>query len=425
MVDNSDVLGAVKSYCRRFLKPKPFVPGETYIPVAQQVITEREMLGLVEVALEGQFAAGEKAEQFEKEMASFIGMPFASFCNSGSSANLLALKSLYLQPGMEVITPAAAFPTTISPILQCGLVPVFIDIEMGTYNPSPEAIEDALSEKTRVVLLSHALGNPCDMSWIVQICDDGSLDGEDIFLVEDNCDSLGSEYKGKKTGSFGSLSTLSFYPAHITSTGEGGMVLSYAESLKKRVDSFRDWGRNCWCKPGQEDTCHRRFDFQMGTLPEGYDHKYIYSNIGYNFKATEMQAALGVAQMQSLPGFVEKRRSHFSLLYSGLKDLEDRFLLPIPEPHSNPSWFGFPLALREGNLRELIQKLEGARIGTRRLFAGNILRHPAYKDIPHRKVGDLPNTDLCMNQTFWIGVHPGITLRMINYILEVFHEKLF
>lgn len=420
MKDKSGIFSVVREYLNDAFKPDPFVPGKTYIPVAKQVIGVREILTLVEVALLGKFSSGPMTEEFEKKMTEYIGMPHASFCNSGSSANLLALLALGLRPGQEVITTAAAFPTTINPILQCRLVPVFIDIELGSYNPSPEAICEALSEKTGAILIGHALGNPCDMRKILQIAVKNL-----VWVCEDNCDSLGSEYREAKTGSFGSLSTLSFYPAHHISCGEGGMVLSFSPSLKKEIDSFRDWGRNCTCRPGEDNRCGHRFNLKMGDLPLGYDHKYIYSKIGYNLKATDMQAALGIAQMESLPRFVEKRRENFALLYEGLKDLEDHFILPIPEPNSKPSWFGFPLTLREGregSLLELIKKLERAGIGTRRLFAGNILRHPAYKDIPYRKVGDLPNTDITMNQSFWIGVHPGITDEMICYMIDTIKE---
>ena len=415
------VFRCVEDYCRSAFEPVPFVPGETYIPVAKQIIGERVMLYLVDAALSGKFASGPWTDRFEARLAKYVGTKYASFCSSGSSANLLALCALPLKPGDEVITPAAVFPTTVSPMVQRDLVPVFVDIELGTYNPTPEAIEEAIGERTKAILVSHALGNPWKMDKILKIAEDKAL-----WLVEDACDSLGSEYMGRRIGSFGHLSTLSFYPAHLLSCGEGGAVLSSDLCLKTQVESFRDWGRSCTCRPGQENRCGKRFDQQMGDLPYGYDHKYIYSNIGYNLKATDLQAAIGLAQMDRLDsdplrmGFVEARRRNFNALYEGLKHLEDRFILPVPTPSSTPCWFGFALTLREeGERHAWVTELESRKIGTRLLFAGNILRQPGYLNIPHRTVGELKNTDKVMRDAFWIGVHPGITEEMLEYMIKV------
>lgn len=411
-------LGSAARFCDEAFKPEPFVPGKTYIPVAKQVIGRREVLNLIQVALDGHCACGPYAERFEKALASYVGTDYASFCNSGSSANLLALAALKLRPGREVITTTAVFPTTVNPILQLGLVPVFVDIELGTYNPTPEAIEEAVKHgKTRAIIVSHALGNPCQMHTIMDI----AL-RHDLFVIEDNCDSLGTEYGVRRTGSFGHLATQSFYPAHHISCGEGGAVLTSSASLKIKVESFRDWGRDCTCRPGEHNRCGHRFDLQWGKLPLGYDHKYVYSEIGYNMKATDLQAALGLAQMEALPSFVEARRENWSKLYQGLEDLEDRFILPIPLPGSAPSWFGFALTLRRGDRLQVVRALEEKGVGTRLLFAGNILKQPGYLHIPHRTVGELINTDQAMCNSFWVGVHPGLTLEMVDYMVETIRE---
>ena len=386
--------------------------------MAKQVIGRREVLNLIQVALDGKYACGVYAEKFEKALAEYVGTGYASFCNSGSSANLLALAALKLQPGKEVITTAAVFPTTVNPILQLGLIPVFVDIELGSYNPTSEAIEEAVKHgKTRAIIVSHALGNPCQMHTIMDIAV-----RHDLFVIEDNADSLGTEYEGLRTGSFGHLATQSFYPAHHLSTGEGGMVLTSSSALKQKVESFRDWGRDCTCRPGEQNRCGHRFNQVKGKLPLGYDHKYVYSEIGYNMKGTDLQAALGCAQMEALPSFVEARRENWSKLYQGLEDLEDRFIFQIPLPGSAPSWFGFVLTLRRGDRLGMVQELERRGIGTRLLFAGNILKQPGYLRIPHRVVGDLKNTDKVMRDSFWVGVHPGLTSEMIEYMVETIRE---
>jgi CDP-6-deoxy-D-xylo-4-hexulose-3-dehydrase len=349
-------------------------------------------------------------------------------CNSGSSANLLAISALTspalgedrLVAGDEVVTVAAGFPTTVNPIIHNGLSPVFVDIGLGTYEADPTAVADAIGPRTRAIVLAHTLGNPFDLDAI------GALaKAHDLWLIEDNCDALGATYRGQTTGTFGDLATLSFYPAHHITMGEGGAVLTSQPKLKTVVESCSDWGRDCWCAPGKADTCGKRFDWQLGELPAGYDHKYIYSHIGYNLKATDMQAAVGVSQLAKLPRFIEARRRNWTRLRAGLVDASEFLLLPEATPHSEPSWFGFAVTVREDapfTRRALIQHLEERRIGTRLLFGGNLLRQPAYRDIRHRVVGELVNTDVVMNQTFWCGVYPGITDVMVDYVAESIRE---
>lgn len=396
----------------------PFVPGETYIPVAQQTLSGNEAVYLSRVAQSGHFSAGEYSQQFEKALSGYLGMDYACLCNSGSSANLLAVSALKISRGGEVILPAAIFPTTLNPILQCGLVPVFVDIQEGTYNPSMVSLEGAISKKTRAVVACHTLGNPCDMKEMVE----WSM-VKQLWLIEDNCDALGSTLEGKLTGSFGDVSTLSFYPAHHISTGEGGAVFSRYPRIHRSILSLRDWGRDCTCPPGVDNLCRKRFSWKMGDLPLGYDHKYIYSHIGYNFKPTDMMAAVGLGQMEILEEIIAARKRNFQLLYEGVKDLEEFFELPVATRNSSPSWFGFPLTLRPPwERRKVVYELEKGRIGTRMLFAGNILRHPAYAHIPHRKAEVLYNTDRFMDSTFWIGVHPGLDQARIDYMIEALHR---
>ncbi len=357
-------------------------------------------------------------------------MRHAILCNSGSSANLLALSALtspklnerQLRPCDEVITLAAGFPTTVNPILQNLLMPVFLDIELGTYNVNVALLETAVSSRTKAIMIAHTLGNPFNLDAVLEVANKHNL-----WLIEDNCDAVGSTYNGRLTGSFGHLSTVSFYPAHHITMGEGGCVLTNRAKLKKLVESFRDWGRDCWCAPGVANTCGKRFGWQLGDLPEGYDHKYIYSHIGYNLKMTDMQAAVGVAQLDKLPSFIATRKQNWQLLYDGLKRYEEFFVLPEATPNSDPSWFGFLLTVRPDapfSRNELVQYLEANQVATRLLFSGNITRQPAYQNIPYRVVGDLTNTDTVMNQTFWIGVYPRINLEMIAYVLSVFAKFL-
>lgn len=402
-----------------------FVPGVTPVPVSGKVFDDDEIRALVASSLDFWLTAGRFADQFEQDFARWFGLRHAMLCNSGSSANLLAMSALTsprmgdrrLRPGDEVITVAAGFPTTVNAILQNSLVPVFLDIEISTYNVDAAQIEEAIGPRTRAIMLAHTLGNPFDLSTAMAIAKK-----HDLWVVEDTCDALGSTYDGKLVGTFGDLATCSFYPAHHITAGEGGCVVTDASVLKTVVESFRDWGRDCWCATGKDNTCGKRFDQKIGDLPLGYDHKYCYSHIGYNLKATDMQAAVLVAQMKKLPGFIERRKRNFVRLHEGLRDLEHLFVLPHATPRSDPSWFGFPLTVREDvNRREVVRWLEGHKIATRLLFGGNLLRHPAYKGIPKRVVGDLINTDRAMRDTFWIGIYPGITDAMVDYVVDIFH----
>ncbi|GAK51711.1 DegT/DnrJ/EryC1/StrS aminotransferase [Candidatus Moduliflexus flocculans] len=404
--------------------PQPFRPGIDPVPHGGRVFDAEEIESLVEAALDFWLTTGQYAAQFEQDFAKFLGMRYALLCNSGSSANLLALSSLtspklkerQLRPGDEVITVAAGFPTTLNPILQNNLVPVLLDIELPTYNIDIQYLEEAIHPHTKAILLAHTLGNPFPIDAVIDVARRHNL-----WIIEDNCDALGSTYKGRLTGTFGDLATFSFYPAHHITMGEGGCVLTNAEVLRTLVASFRDWGRDCWCSPGHDNTCARRFEWKLGTLPQGYDHKYIFSHIGYNLKLTDMQAAIGVAQLRKLPEFIEARRRNWQHLFDGLHALEEFFVLPCPAPESQPSWFGFPLTVRTTapfTRQRIIRFLEQQNISTRLLFGGNLLRHPAYQDIPHRIVGTLTNTDVIMNQTFWIGVYPGLTEVMLNYVID-------
>jgi CDP-6-deoxy-D-xylo-4-hexulose-3-dehydrase len=406
---------------------KPFVPGETPVQVAGRVFDAAEMESLIDSALDFWLTTGRFAERFEREFAKFIGVRTSTLVNSGSSANLLAVSALTserlgerrLRAGDEVITVAAGFPTTVNPMIQAGLVPVFVDIRLGTYNIDPSQLEPALSDKTRAVMIAHTLGNPFDLDAVIAFAKK-----HDLWLIEDCCDAVGSTYRGQKVGTFGDLATTSFYPAHHITMGEGGAVLTEKPLLKTLVESFRDWGRDCWCAPGDANTCGKRFDWQLGELPYGYDHKYSYSHIGYNLKATDLQAAIGVAQLKKLPGFIEARKRNFAILKAGLADLTEYFALPEATPNSDPAWFGFPILLQPNapfGRKELITYLDEKKIGTRLLFGGNLTRQPAYKDIRYRKIGALENSDLVMNQLFWIGVFPGLTQPMLDYMIEALH----
>lgn len=394
-----------------------FQPNVTYIPASGMVVGDTERVLLHQAADELLLCSNHFAAQFEREFAAFMRVRFCSLTNSGSSANLLALTALELPKGGEVITCATGFPTTVNPIIQNGLIPVFVDSTLPTYNVDVEQLEVALSPRTCAVMLAHTLGNPFDLREVGKFCARHNL-----ALVEDCCDAVGAEYDGAPVGSWGELATVSFYPAHHLTMGEGGAVLTDDPKLRKIVESYRDWGRDCWCEPGCDNTCGKRFSWKLGDLPAGYDHKYTYSRIGYNLKVTDLQAAVGVAQLPKLPGFIEQRRRNFERLYMGLADMRNVFILPEATENSVPSWFGFPLTVHKPYQREdVVQHLEAHKIGTRPLFGGNLARQPAYKGIG-RIVGELPNADRVMEDTFWVGVYPGITDTMVDYMLEVIHE---
>jgi CDP-6-deoxy-D-xylo-4-hexulose-3-dehydrase len=403
---------------------RDFVPGTSAVPVSGKVIDAADMAAVVDSALDGWFTTGRWAKEFERKLSRFVGVRFASLVNSGSSANLVALSALTspklgaraLQPGDEVITVAAGFPTTVNPIFQNKLVPVFVDVTLPTYEIDVAQLEAAHSRRTRAVMVAHTLGNVFDLGAVSAFCRKHNL-----WLIEDCCDALGSTWKGQRAGTFGDIATVSFYPAHHITMGEGGAVLTDKPSLQVLIDSFRDWGRDCWCEPGKDNTCGKRFDWQLGTLPCGYDHKYTYSHVGYNLKATDMQAALGCSQIDKLPHFIERRKQNFACLKSALKPLEEFLQLPVAGEHADPSWFGFPIGIRPGapfTRDQLTAALEAQKIGTRLLFAGNLTRQPAYAGLEFRCVGDLPNTDYVMNNVFWIGVFPGLTPPMLDHIVQ-------
>jgi CDP-4-dehydro-6-deoxyglucose reductase, E1 len=402
---------------------RPFEPGTTPVPVSGKVFDASEMTHLVDASLDFWLTTGRFAAEFEARFATVMGVPTALLCNSGSSANLLALSALTspalgdraLRPGDEVITAASGFPTTVNPIYQNGLVPVFVDVVPGTYNADPEQLAAAVGPRTRAIMMAHTLGNPFDLGAVTDLCD-----RHDLWLVEDTCDAVGATYGGKPVGSFAPLATVSFYPAHHLTMGEGGCVLVSDPALVRLVESFRDWGRDCWCAPGMENTCGRRFGWQLGELPFGYDHKYVYSHLGYNLKLTDMQAAVGVAQLDKLGGFIAARRRNWQHLHDGLREVEE-LLLPSATPGSDPSWFGFALAVQPGagfDRFDLIAHLESAQIATRLLFGGNLLRQPAYLGRPHRTVGPLPEADFVARAAFWVGCHPALSDEMLDYVIE-------
>jgi CDP-6-deoxy-D-xylo-4-hexulose-3-dehydrase len=407
---------------------KSFVPGKSTIPVTGKVFGEAELTSALNASLDFWLTAGPYSVKFESEFAKKVGMRHSFMVNSGSSANLIALTSLTspkmgerkIFPKEEVITVAAGFPTTVTPIIQNDLVPVYVDIDLETYTANEEALESAISPKTKAIMMAHTLGNPFNLDLVERLAKKHGL-----WIIEDSCDGLGGTYRGKNLGSFGDFSTFSFYPAHHITTGEGGAVLVKKAAHKVIVESLRDWGRDCWCAPGCDNTCLKRYEWQLGELPDGYDHKYTYSHLGYNLKSGDIQAAIGLAQLDKLDMFVEKRRRNWKYLYENLKNLEEYLLLPRPTENSDPSWFGFALTVKEDSpitRNDLVKKLNEKKIGTRLLFGGNLLRQPAFIGTPRRVVGSLKNSDIVMNNTFWIGVWPGLNEKMLDYMIEIFHD---
>ena len=419
---------ASRYYELKFAAGEPFTPGETYVRYAGRVFDNQEVLHLMDASLDMWLTAGRFAARLEKSLAKFYGLRHASLVNSGSSANLVALYTLTspklgdrrIKPGDEVITAAAGFPSTVAPIVQAGAIPVFVDLGPPTYNALPESIEAAVSPRTRAIMLAHTLGNPFAVAEVAEIAKRHNL-----YLVEDNCDAAGSLYDGKLTGTFGNIATLSFYPPHHMTTGEGGAVLTNSPSLLTIIESFRDWGRDCWCASGKDNTCGKRFQWELGTLPPGYDHKYIYSHLGFNLKMTDMQAAVGCAQLEKLPGFGAARRENWKHFRQAFARYEEFLILPEATPRSDPSWFGFPITVRDGapfERREIVDFLESHKVATRMLFAGNLVRQPAFAGCAHRVSGTLEQTDRVMTNTFWLGVYPGITPAMKSYVTGVFDE---
>ena len=423
-----DIAGLVKEYAELQYFEQDFEPGKDVVPPSGKVIGATELQYMVDASLDGWLTTGRFNEQFEKELASFIGVKSLITVNSGSSANLVAFATLTspklgdraIKKGNEVIGVAAGFPTTVNPVVQFGAIPVFVDIDLNTHNINADLIEVAITPKTKAIMLAHTLGNPYNLKKVKELCDKYNL-----WLIEDCCDALGAEYDGKHVGTFGDIATCSFYPAHHITMGEGGAVFSNNSELMTIAESFRDWGRDCYCKPGCDDTCGKRFDQQLGSLPQGYDHKYTYSHLGYNLKISDMQAACGVAQLKRLPEFIEKRNSNFSYLSDRLSTLTDFIELTTPTENSTPSWFGFPITVKDdsGVRRvDLTKYLDQNKIGTRLLFAGNLTRQPYFEDIEYRVSGDLINTDITMSQTLWLGIYPGLDTAQLDYVAEKMEE---
>lgn len=425
-----EIFEKVKKFYRLRKKQEKFIPGKSQINYAGRIFDEKEMINLIDASLDFWLTAGRYAKRFEEEFAKFLGVKYCLLTNSGSSANLLAVSALTsselgkrrLKPGDEVITTACGFPTTLNPIIQNNLTPVFIDVDLRSYNLQTEKIEKTITKKTKAIFVAHTLGNPVPLNRILKITKKHHL-----WFIEDCADALGSKYKGKYTGTFGDISTFSFYPAHQITMGEGGAVVTNNPLLKKIIASFRDWGRACYCEPGHDNTCGKRFGWQLGKLPFGYDHKYIYSHIGYNLRITDLQAAIGLAQLKKLPSFIKARRENFDRLYHFFKNYQNYFILPKAENNSEPCWFGFPLLIKKEapfTRAEIIDYLEKNKIATRMLFGGNLTKQPAYENIKYKSIGPLKNTDLVMNNLFWLGVYPGITKEKLKYIFKVFTEFL-
>jgi len=407
---------------------KKFIPGESDIPVTGKVFGKEEIANAISASLDFWLTSGPYSLEFESKIAKIMEMRHAFMVNSGSSANLVALSALTspklgdrrLKPGDEVLTVAAGFPTTVTPILQNNLVPVYVDLDLGTYVANDEMLVSAIGPKTKAIMMAHTLGNAFNLDLVTELAKKHGL-----WVIEDTCDALGGTYKGAKIGSFGDLSTLSFYPAHHITTGEGGAVMTKRAALKPIIESFRDWGRDCWCAPGCDNTCLKRYEWQLGELPEGYDHKYTYSHLGYNLKSGDVQAAIGLAQLERLDGFIELRRRNWEYLKAGLKGLEEFMVLPVATEGSEPSWFGFAITVKQNapvTRNEVVKNLNELKIATRLLFAGNLLRQPGFVGTPNRVVGDLVNTDTVMKDTFWIGVWPGLTTEMLDYVIETIYK---
>ena len=421
--DRQAVLESVREFARGALSRSDFAPGLDPVPVSGKVLSVEDYVSLVDSCLDGWLTAGRFTEDFQRQLARYVGARSAVFVNSGSSANLLALSALTspklgeraLQPGDEVLTVAMGFPTTVNPIIQNGLRPVLVDVQLGTYDADPDRLREAIGPRTRAIMMAHTLGNPFDLDAVRALCDE-----YDLWLIEDSCDALGSTYKGRRTGSFGDTATLSFYPAHHITTGEGGAVLVKSPLVRKQVESFRDWGRDCYCETGHDNTCLKRFEWQLGDLPVGYDHKYIYSHIGYNLKATDMQAALGVSQLTKVDHFTQRRQENFTHMTERLEGTEG-LILPRATDGSQPSWFGYPITLDQNldvDREKLLRFLDSRQIGTRLMFAGNLTKQPAYQNIDFRIVGDLNNSDTVMRRTFWVGVFPGLSTEMLDYVAD-------
>ncbi|MBN9523037.1 lipopolysaccharide biosynthesis protein RfbH [bacterium] len=418
---HAEILDKVREYCRLRHGPKPFLPGASRVPYAGRVFDDNEVVAAVDSVLDFWLTLGPQGDRFERELADYVGARHALLVNSGSSANLVAFAALTsrqldrpLRPGDEVVTVAAGFPTTVAPIVQHGCVPVFVDVHLSTANAIVDRVAAAVGPKTRAVMIAHTLGNPFDVDGVLDV-----VRRHDLYLVEDNCDALGSLYRGRRTGTFGHLATQSFYPPHHLTMGEGGAVLTSEGRLKRVAESFRDWGRDCWCPSGKDNTCNKRFGWTLGTLPEGYDHKYVYSHLGYNLKPLDVQAAIGREQLKKVDAFTAARRANHARIRAMLAPYEEYLHLPEPTPGAEPSWFGFLATVRDGapfTKRDIVRYLEDRHVQTRQLFAGNLLRQPAFEGVEHRVVGDLANTDKLMADAFFLGVYPGLTPAMLDYL---------
>ncbi len=426
MSTRDKIIKLAKQFFQEEHSASPFIPGKTPVPVSGKVLDYKDLESLLDASLDLWLTEGRFTDIFEEKFSNFLGIRHTVPVNSGSSANLLAFSSLTsekygdkkIKKGDEVITVASGFPTTVNPIIQNGCIPVFVDSEKYTYNINIEMMKEALSPKTKAVMIAHTLGNPFNVKEVLDFCNENSL-----YLIEDSCDALGAKFEGKNVGTFGTFGTFSFYPAHHITMGEGGAVVSNSGVNKKVLESMRDWGRDCWCAPGVNDTCGRRYDWQLGNLPYAYDHKYVYSNIGYNIKLTDLQSAVGITQLDKLENFITKRNENWSYLNNAFKSFEDYFYLPQPTLGSEPSWFGFPLTVKEDapfSRTEIIQELDNNLIASRFIFGGNLLWQPAYQNVEHREVGKLTNSDLIALSSFWLGVFPGLTNQMLDFVIEVF-----